>query len=170
MCCHIHVTGVRAGCSRISGSKATPGRAQALAPPARLAPLPVAMVLSLLLPGPPRVASASPWTKIPKSSREARRSSSSLEYDFLSLSHPVHDVGKPGREEVAEVDCRLRLWVRQGQPSSGPRVVAPVVRKEGRGKVGTDTAAAMACAVACLRKEVELLAHQFALRGNFLDR
>ena len=78
MCSHNHVTGVKAGCSMISGSKVTPGIAQVLPPPAALAPLQVPMVLSRLLPGPPRVASESPCTKIPKSSQEARSASSSF--------------------------------------------------------------------------------------------
>ena len=82
----------------------------------------------------------------------------------------MHDVWKAGREEVSKVDGRLRLWVREGQSSSGPGVVSSVVREEGRGEVGTGTATVVTCAVPCLWEEVELFAHQFALRGNFLDR
>merc|ERR1712004_268984 len=92
-----------------------------------------------------------------------------LGVNFLPLSHSVHDVGKPGREEVAKVDGRLRLWVRESQSSSGPGVESSVVREEGQGEVGTGTATVVTCAVPCLWEEVKLFALQFALRGNFLD-
>merc|ERR1712012_396700 len=196
MCSHNHVTGVKAGCSMISGSKVTPGKAQVLPPPrhrrqgwvlddlrvegySRQRPRAPATCSTRSTPSghgaltaPPRPAQGCFGVTVNKDAKVQSGGKVCLLFlgvNFLSLGDLVHEIWKAGREKVPKVDRSLRLRVRESQSSSRPGVEPSVVRQVGRRKIRAATATVVASGISCLRQDVELLALQFPHGGQFFD-